>query len=64
MKKGYLSPLSASGLTWLLQEIGNDQEIMQKCLQEVEEIFGESDRNASVEDLNKMKVSFETKTIK
>ena len=47
---------SAASLTWTLQEIGSNSAILTKCLNEVDSVFGDSDRPASYDDLNKLNV--------
>ena len=43
-------------MTWTIQEIGNNQEVLKKCLAEIDEVFGDSDRPASMDDLNRLEV--------
>ena len=46
----------SAALTWTIQEIGNNQEVLKKCLAEIDEVFGDSDRPASIDDLNRLEV--------
>jgi len=45
---------TSAAMTWTIQEIGNNEDVLNKCIQEVNEVFGESDRPASIEDLNRL----------
>ena len=47
---------TSAAMTWTIQEIGNNQEVLKKCLAEIDEVFGDSDRPASIEDLNRLEV--------
>ena len=47
---------TSAAMTWTIQEIGNNEDVLNKCIQEVNEVFGESDRPASIEDLNRLEV--------
>ena len=47
---------TSAAMTWSLQEIGNNPEVLAKCIEEVDRVFGDSDRPASIEDLNSLKV--------
>ena len=47
---------TSAAMTWSLQEIGNNPEVLAKCLEEVDRVFGDSDRPASIDDLNSLKV--------
>ena len=47
---------TSAAMTWSLQEIGNNPEVLAKCLEEVDRVFGDSDRPASIDDLNNLKV--------
>ena len=49
---------TSAAMTWSLQEIGNDPAVLAKCLDEVDRVFGDSDRPASIDDLNNLKVNF------
>jgi len=46
---------TSAAMTWSLQEIGNDPAVLAKCLDEVDRVFGDSDRPASIDDLNNLK---------
>merc|ERR1711892_1052709 len=46
---------TSAAMTWSLQEIGNDPAVLAKCLDEVDHVFGDSDRPASIDDLNNLK---------
>ena len=48
---------SATTLTWTLQEMGSNPAALTKCLNEVDSVFGDSDRPASFDDLNNLKVT-------
>ena len=50
---------SAATLTWALQEIGSNPVVLTKCLNEVDSVFGDSDRPATYDDLNNLKVTTE-----
>ena len=50
---------TSAAMTWSLQEIGNNSQVMTKCFDEVDQVFGDSDRPASVDDLNNLKVRFD-----
>lgn len=55
---------TSAAMTWTIQEIGNNQEVLKKCLAEIDEVFGDSDRPASIEDLNRLEVtSRNTRTV-
>lgn len=45
---------TSAAMTWTIQEIGNNQEVLKKCLAEIDEVFGDSDRPASMDDLNRL----------
>jgi len=45
---------TSAAMTWTIQEIGNNQEVLKKCLAEIDEVFGDSDRPASIDDLNRL----------
>ena len=47
---------TSAAMTWTIQEIGNNQEVLKKCLAEIDEVFGDSDRPASMDDLNRLEV--------
>ena len=47
---------TSAAMTWSLQEIGNNSQVMAKCFDEVDQVFGDSDRPASIDDLNNLKV--------
>ena len=47
---------TSAAMTWTIQEIGNNQEVLKKCLAEIDEVFGDSDSPASMEDLNRLEV--------
>ena len=49
---------TSAAMTWSLQEIGNNPEVLAKCIEEVDRVFGDSDRPASIDDLNSLKVKF------
>ena len=55
---------TSAAMTWSLQEIGNNPEVLAKCLEEVDRVFGDSDRPASIDDLNNLKVEKELGTKK
>ena len=41
-------------MTWAIQEIGQHPEVLKKLHEEVELVFGDSDRPATMEDLDKL----------
>ena len=43
-------------MTWAMQEIGQHPEVLKKLHEEVELVFGDSDRPATMEDLDKLTV--------
>ena len=47
---------TSAAMIWTIQEIGNNQEVLKKCLAEIDEVFGDSDRPASMDDLNRLEV--------
>ena len=47
---------TAAAMTWAIQEIGQHPEVLQKLHEEVELVFGDSDRPATMEDLDKLTV--------
>ncbi|XP_049879701.1 cytochrome P450 4C1-like [Pectinophora gossypiella] len=46
---------TASGLTYCLMLLANHKDVQDKVVAELHEIFGESDRPATIEDLNRMR---------
>ena len=49
---------TSAAMTWTIQEIGNNPEVLRKCLAEIDEVFGDSDRPASMDDLNRLQVTY------
>jgi len=45
---------TAAAMTWAMQEIGQHPEVLKKLHEEVELVFGDSDRPATMEDLDKL----------
>ncbi|KAJ2947943.1 hypothetical protein O0L34_g9735 [Tuta absoluta] len=46
---------TASGLTYCLMLLANNKDVQNKIVAELDEIFGDSDRPATIEDFSKMK---------
>jgi len=46
---------TSAAMTWTIQEIGNNESVLAKCLDEIDAVFGDSKRPASLEDLNMLK---------
>lgn len=46
---------TTAAISWCLFLLGNHLDCQEKAYQELQDIFGDSDRNISLEDLNKMK---------
>ena len=47
---------TAAAMNWAVQEIAENPEIFRKCQEEVDAVFGDSDRPALMEDLDKLEV--------
>ena len=47
---------TAAGLNWALQEIASHPHVLQKCHEEVDAVFGDSERPASMADLDNLQV--------
>ena len=47
---------TSAAMNWILQEIGSHSHIQQRCQEEVDAVFGDSDRPALIEDLDKLEV--------
>jgi cytochrome P450 len=47
---------TAAAMTWAMQEIGQHPEVLKELHKEVELVFGDSDRPATMEDLDKLTV--------
>ena len=47
---------TAAAMTWAMQEIGQHPEVLKKLHEEVELVFGDSDRPATMEDLDRLTV--------
>ena len=45
----------SSAQTWILHYLGYRPDIQEKIIEELEEVFGDSDRDASIEDIRKLK---------
>jgi len=45
---------TAAAMTWAIQEIGQHPEVLKKLHEEVELVFGDSDRPATMEDLDNL----------
>ena len=50
---------SSAAMTWTMQEIGSHPDVLKKCQEEMREIFGDSDRAPTMDDLNRMEVRFQ-----
>ena len=43
-------------MNWAVQELASHPEIFKKCQEEVDAVFGESNRPASIQDLDRLEV--------
>ena len=48
---------TAAALNWALQEIASHPDVLQRCHDEVDAVFGDSERPASMADLDSLHVS-------
>ena len=48
---------TAAAMNWILQEIGSHPDVLKRCQDEVDAIFGDSDRPALMEDIERLEVS-------
>ena len=48
---------TAAAMNWAVQEIASHPEVQAKLQEEIDSVFGDSDRPASIQDLDRLEVS-------
>lgn len=47
---------TAAAMNWAVQEIASHPDVLKKCHEEIDAVFGDSERPALIEDLDKLEV--------